>query len=414
MCKAAVTALEARRAGIERDIASYITQRAHDVKRLEDQVRAEIEVLWDRYVQGPLGGKDVDRRGSISLTRPPPGTASAEPKATAAGDAAAKAHADEMEEIDLAFDRQWQKDALPSGVIPDPPSMSNSQFNSHTAVAASSLLSASLVTNAFYAPPPRPTAQRVVDIEELAKTTSRDNAAAREVAISYAFSNMALARGAGVPAEDEVDTPDVEEEEPEEREKGIDSWIAMERAQAVAAAAETPSNVENNIIIVNGANKAEDKDKDKSADAKKVVSDDKKPRGHVTFQEPAKPVRDKADAEDGNDDEGVDDDDGKLDSYVKADTLQTTSSTWKETTSSSATRNPWSSRSWWPPSGGRYGRWWSTTSRGRLPLMRRATARRGGPSRLVACGRTRTRTKMTPPTMTCPTAAGWRAPCPST
>jgi hypothetical protein len=302
MCKAAVVALQERHNEIERDIRDYISQRAQDMKRLEDQVRAEVEALWDRYVQGPLGGQDVDRRGSVSIRAsiPAPGTR------VTSGTDAVPTRTKSLEKIDKAFERDREVDGLPSGVVPDPPSI-GSQFNAHTASASASLLSASLATNVFHAPPPRRAAQNIDDIEALAKNASRDGAVSREVAMSFAFSAMeehagAASRRRNTPAQEQKqDLKETEavEEEGEEREKGIDSWIAMERSQATNALAE---EVADPIAPV----KAEPSDD---------VASNVDKKGRVHFQEPDKSAKDKepkVEQEDTPDDEDEDDDDGEL------------------------------------------------------------------------------------------------------
>jgi len=319
MCKAAVVALQERHDEIERDIRSYIVQRAQDMKRLEDQVRAEVEALWDRYVQGPLRGQDVDRRGSVTIRMTGPA-----PRSTSNN--VPPPPSDSLENDAVGFERARSKDDLPSGVVPDPPSL-GTQFNAHTAVAASSLLSASLANNAFHAPPPRRAAQNMVDIEELAKTASRDAALSREQAMSYAFSAMEEHAGAGRRRRDSAEMAELKkarketeavEEEAEEREKGIDSWAAMERSQATKA-------LTKEVDAVNAVKASTPVDKD-GKDSKEVVangSKDKKdrPGPHVKFQVPDKATIEKemaeaqqenaeADAEAAAD--GVDDDDGEL------------------------------------------------------------------------------------------------------
>lgn len=283
MCKAAVETLHKQHDQIERDVRAYIAQRAAEMKRLEDQVRSEVETLWARYAQGPLGGKDTDRRGSI-VRAPAARTASG----------SSDRH---MESIEQGFERADAEDSLPSGVKPDPPSIQG-QFNHNTAIAASSLLSASLVNNTFHAPPPR-NQPLTNDVEQLAKTASRDRSVSREQAMSYAFSAMDEHVARRDPAaEKKADLEETEafEEDAEEREKGIDSWAAMERSQAaLSLAQESGPRTE---VVTNG-------------------SKEKKTR--VTFQEPSSEAKDKAVGEEEDETEAVEDDEGEQNSTPQAD-----------------------------------------------------------------------------------------------
>lgn len=229
MCATAVEKVYAVHEEIQRDIAEYIAKRTGDMLRLEDQVRAEVESLWTRYSEGPGAGEvsaqrrdSLNRAASRDRSRSP---AVAKPGDRKAVDSSSNGRKPAVPTTDLT---------RPSGVTISPPRFAG-QYNAHTAAAAASLLSASLSANAFHAPPSsRSTAGTDAELAELTKTMSNDGVP-HEVAMSYAFSamdeHMAIAGGKKVHKHEEKVAETVEEEQ-EERDKGIDSWINMERAQA--------------------------------------------------------------------------------------------------------------------------------------------------------------------------------------
>lgn len=203
MCKSAVVTLQDKRSEIEADIVAYVNKRMEDMRQLEDQVRGEVEVLWTRYADGHK--PETERTPSSSRPR---------------------------ESFDGKKDKEVPFTDLetPSGVTPSVPKISG-QHNVHLAQnATSSLLAASISANAFHAPPPKQFDEN--KLEHIAKTVSREQGVDREVAMSYAFSTMeeaALARGNKKKEEEVAEEVEVEVEE---EEKGIDSWIGLERAQA--------------------------------------------------------------------------------------------------------------------------------------------------------------------------------------
>lgn len=200
MCKSAVVKLQDKRGEMEADIVAYVNARVADMRRLEDEVRGEVEVMWARYAD-----------------------AHAQPSEQASGPTKPRESFDGKEVPFTDLEK-------PSGVTASPPKISG-QHNVHAAQnATSSLLAASISANAFHAPPPKQFDAN--KLENIAKTVSREQGVDREVAMSFAFSTMEeQAFKHGRRGKDEKEAEEVEVEA-EEEEKGIDSWIGLERAEA--------------------------------------------------------------------------------------------------------------------------------------------------------------------------------------
>lgn len=201
MCKSAVVKLQDKRGEMEADIVAYVNARVADMRRLEDEVRGEVEVLWSRWAD-----------------------AHAQPNEPAAAPTKPRESFDGKKEVPFTDLER------PSGVTASPPKISG-QHNIHAAQnATSSLLAASISANAFHAPPPKQFDDN--KLENIAKTVSREQGVDREVAMSFAFSTMeeqAFKHGRRAKEEKEAEEVEVEVEE---EEKGIDSWIGLERAEA--------------------------------------------------------------------------------------------------------------------------------------------------------------------------------------
>lgn len=299
MCKGAVDALQVKQDEIERDIREYISQRAFDLRRIEDQVRAEVETLWDRFADGPGRGDITEgRRASVTMPR---GSISVALSSTLASTHNPPPPPRQIPTTDL--------DSV-SGVVPSPPAITG-QFNHNTAIAAgvaatSSLLSASLSANAFYAPPPRTAQANINEFDNLTKTASHETGVEREVAMSYAFSAMADAaitsgRRRKSLEHAEVKLAEEAEVKAEDEQKGYDSWIGIERAQARSQAEQTAMEVKHSAAAAeqHGA----------------VANGSKERKSRVTFQEPEKGAKaaaeeDPLDAKDEPQD--IEDDDGEL------------------------------------------------------------------------------------------------------
>lgn len=290
LCKAAVESLNDKHAKIEREIGEYIAARNVELRRVEDQTRAEVETLWNRYIRGPGAGEVTDRRrGSIIPTT----SSSRSPSRSR-----------------VAFDTTGSRPAAPAAAespvapvsVPPPASRATG------AIGTASLLSASLSANAFHAPPPR--AARNVnedEFEQLTKSISNEPGVSREVAMSFAFQTIEEHMGAAAAASTsshrrkaeahrEARLEKQEEEQKEDEKEGIDSWIGLERAQERRR-----------------VSKAEHEHEHAEAEAAATNGDGGKERkGKVTFQEPSKERRDSKDEEEEEVLDAANDDEGEL------------------------------------------------------------------------------------------------------
>ncbi|WOO77215.1 uncharacterized protein LOC62_01G000804 [Vanrija pseudolonga] len=290
LCKAAVESLNDKHAKIEREISAYIAARNVEMRRVEDQTRAEVETLWNRYIRGPGAGEVTDRRrGSIVPTT----SSSRSPSRSR-----------------VAFDTTGSRPAAPAAAespalvsVPPPASRATG------AIGTASLLSASLSANAFHAPPPR--AARNVnedEFEQLTKSISNEPGVSREVAMSFAFQTIEEHMGAAAAASTsshrrkaeahrEARLEKQEEEQKEDEKEGIDSWIGLERAQERRR-----------------VHKAEQEEHAEAAAGAAAANGDgsKERKGKVTFQEPSKERRDSKQEEEEEEvlDAANDDEDG--------------------------------------------------------------------------------------------------------
>lgn len=307
LCKAAVESLRERHDEIDRDIREYIAQRAADMHRIEDQVRAEVEALWDRYSEGPgAGDESTRRRGSGSAVRsarsPSPavprqsfeGIAERRPSIGATGPRRSASRTREVKPHEVPTN---DLDKI-SGVTQEQPMPFRGEHNVHTAQAAASLLSASLSANAFHAPPTRRRLPPEVEIEELVKTASNDSGMSREVAMSYAFSAMdehAAAVSGRSKRQEKKEERAVEQVElqQEDTEKGIDSWINMERADAVRRVNRETAGMEVPTSTAEAVKEVQEKEEE-DEEKKETVNGVKGRKVRVQFQEPTPEEKRKA------------------------------------------------------------------------------------------------------------------------
>lgn len=318
MCKAAVESLRERHDEIDREIREYIATRAAEMRRIEDQVRAEVEALWDRFSEGPGAGDETTRRrGSGSVVRR---DRSASPAiARQSFDGLVERRSSTTSRRSASRTREVKHEVPTSdlekvsGVTPEPPAPFQGQHNVHTAQAAASLLSASLSANAFHAPPPR-RRQAEDNIESLVKTASVDPGLSREVAMSYAFSAMdehaAMGRGSRRQAEkkEEREVEQVEVQQ-EDAEKGIDSWINIERADAARRITRETAGMAVPTTVAEA--KAEVHDKEEEDEEKKeTINGVKERKSRVQFQEPTPEEKRKSKERDEERERDDDDDNG--------------------------------------------------------------------------------------------------------
>ncbi|CAK9782843.1 hypothetical protein CC85DRAFT_312743 [Cutaneotrichosporon oleaginosum] len=317
MCKLAVERLHEKHDEIDRDIREYISKRANDMRRIEDQVRAEVEALWDRYSEGPGAGDETTRRrGSGSVpTRDRSASPAVQRQSFDGGERRPSMTA--RRSTSRTRDRSVPRIPIadldgPSGVVPDPPAPFTGQHNAHTAQAAASLLSASLSANAFHAPPQR--MKKEADIDELVKESAlADPGLSKEVAMSYAFSAMdehAAARGRGrrERAKTLERAAEAAEEQQEEEEKKIDSWINLERADAARRVKRETSGMTAPTTVAEAEAEVREREHEDDEEKKETINGATKERkSRVQFAEPEK--GDKRGEEDGREQNGDDDED---------------------------------------------------------------------------------------------------------
>lgn len=186
---------------------NFIDIKAREMRELQEVVRAEVEVLWDKYAQGP-GRKEVqerERRRSESVSG-------------------------SMDRKGVHRDRERSRSRTQSAFSPAMEQPSENPILREVALQANqngtSLLSASISQNQ-YIPQPASIPDEVDDsIEEVARAVDKKGDQ-RAVAMSYVFSTldtaMATSSGKSTAIED-----DAQPEEPKNT-HGKDSWIDQER-----------------------------------------------------------------------------------------------------------------------------------------------------------------------------------------
>ncbi|GMK59142.1 hypothetical protein CspeluHIS016_0701570 [Cutaneotrichosporon spelunceum] len=303
MCKHAVDRLREKHDEIDRDIREYIAKRTSDMRAIQAQVRAEVEALWDRYSDGPGEGDETTRRR---------GSGSGRARERSASPAVLRQSFDGGDRRrsmtptrSTSRSRERNRDRIPSmsaadlnrpsGVVPEQMVLFTGQHNAHTATAASSLLSASLSANAFHAPPQRVRKEAELgNIDEIVKAASTEPGLNKEVAMSFAFSAMdehAAAMGQGRRERSKALERALKtaEEQQEDGEKGVDSWINMERADAVrrakgdTAGLAVPTTVEETEAEVLKREREDDEEKKETVNVAP-----KERRSRVQFAEPSR------------------------------------------------------------------------------------------------------------------------------
>ncbi|WVR07443.1 hypothetical protein IAU60_004484 [Kwoniella sp. DSM 27419] len=262
LCNSAGDFLREAHSKAEEDVKHYIHARAQAMRELEEKVRAEVEMLWDKYRTGPGQGENVERRRSVSASR------SGELSRPISKDRSVVSPSD-------PDDNPIAKAATSPGSNAQPP--------------ASSLLAQSLSANTFYAPPPATTAPPSVKdevqktLDQVAKTYGKqdDN---RAVAMSYVLSNLGEHMGGGASS-----TANQTRRRSSSASNGHalpdkDSWIDEERMtlSSAGSAVDKMSVVEEENAGKTPKPKAAGLERvDKEPDVERT-----KGRGKVTFEEP--------------------------------------------------------------------------------------------------------------------------------
>lgn len=217
------------------------------MRDLEDKVRGEVEMLWERYQTGVGRDEQLERTTSserisdlrrttsssrqtfpshlrsVSSPLSPPASASA------ASQAARDPEAGVVGSL---------VNSIPVDTPPDDPMLGNESPSDPPPVAAS-LLSASLKTNSFRMPPRQQTAKAQQNaemgdtIDALTKQFGKDTEA-KSIAMSYAFSafDENMAQGRAARSASAVGQEPAKSEEQRERDARKDSWIDEERVMS--------------------------------------------------------------------------------------------------------------------------------------------------------------------------------------
>ncbi|WVF72737.1 hypothetical protein IAT40_007555 [Kwoniella sp. CBS 6097] len=168
LCNGAGEYLKEAHHRLEDDVRHYIAAKAQEMRELEEQVRGEVEMLWEKYAAGPGRGEEELKRGrSTSSSRQ--------------GD----------------FSRPISKERVePTNEPSDNPIMKAATSPSSNAMPpGTSLLAQSLSANTFYAPAPTKNAPSSVrdeiskTLDEVANTYGKKGDD-RAVAMSYVLSTL--------------------------------------------------------------------------------------------------------------------------------------------------------------------------------------------------------------------------------
>ncbi|WVW85702.1 hypothetical protein I302_107740 [Kwoniella bestiolae CBS 10118] len=147
---------------LEDEVRRYISSKTQEMRDLEEKVRGEVEMLWEKYKEGPGKGDVLEQSRSASTSR--------------GGDVSRP----------MSKDRSVPSDDNPLAKVSTSPSVNP---------PSASLLAQSLSANAFYAPPPSTAPPDLKDeinktLDQVANTyNKRDDS--RAVAMSYVFSSLA-------------------------------------------------------------------------------------------------------------------------------------------------------------------------------------------------------------------------------
>jgi hypothetical protein len=164
--------------------------------------------------------------------------------------------------------------------------------------------------------------RKEADIDELVKESAlADPGLSKEVAMSYAFSAMdehaaAMGRGRRERARTLERAAETAEVQQEDAEKGIDSWINMERADAARRVKRDTAGMAVPTTVEEGETEVREREREDDEEKKETVNGATKERkSRVQFAEPEK--EDKRRDEDG-DRRRDDDDDNGGESFVRS------------------------------------------------------------------------------------------------
>lgn len=231
LCDQAVAHLKDRHAKLEDEVKTFIADRAQEMRGLEEKVRCEVELLWERYRDGPGQGDNRGLSRSVSLTR------------------TSEARARSRERSQTFSPPLSPRRSRGEGT--NPIALEASRAPAFAAPpGSSSLLSMSFSANAISPPPPPVVPARLDDaIDKLAKDVGKSDDQ-RAVAMSHMFSvlddamaathasradakKQRKASGSMAPPAETRPAPGPDEQAvTSEDVHGKDSWIDSERALA--------------------------------------------------------------------------------------------------------------------------------------------------------------------------------------
>ncbi|WVQ82011.1 hypothetical protein IAT38_004139 [Cryptococcus sp. DSM 104549] len=247
LCESAAQHLREAHAKLEDDVRHFLGVKTMELRDLEERVRGEVEVLWEKYQAGPGKGEETKQR-SASHSRTRESVSKGSGVGAGGGTGADQSKFPPLKEPKVEPKRSFA-DPTSRQTAKDNPILHAALSPSTSAVpAGTSLLAQSLSANSFYPPPSAtptsnahvPTALRdEVDdtIQEVSRTygTKGDS---RAVAMSYVFSNLSENMGgeSASLARQQAAQHEQEEEEAEEeaipQNKDKDSWIDEETQMA--------------------------------------------------------------------------------------------------------------------------------------------------------------------------------------
>ncbi|OCF42736.1 hypothetical protein I317_03467 [Kwoniella heveanensis CBS 569] len=273
LCNGAGEYLREAHGRLEDDVRRYIAAKAQEMRDLEEKVRGEVEMLWEKYAAGPGKGEEETKRGrSTSSSR------------------------------QGNFSRPISKERVePTNEPSNNPIMKAATSPTSNAMPpGTSLLAQSLSANTFYAPAPaRHTPSSVKDeisktLDEVANTYGKKGDD-RAVAMSYVLSTLGEHMGGSTSASGTSQARRRSSSAsasngnvPQDK----DSWIDEERATLRAGAATTSGPVNGRMSAVQ-EEEAENRTprppptKQLQPESKKE-GERSKGKGKVTFEEPSK------------------------------------------------------------------------------------------------------------------------------
>ncbi|KAK8854860.1 hypothetical protein IAR55_003599 [Kwoniella newhampshirensis] len=284
LCDQAGDYLKIAHSRLEDQVRRYIAHKAQEMRELEERVRGEVELLWEKYKDGPAYKDETPQSRSASASRASTG--------------------------ETQRHNSISGSSRPLNDPNDNPIIKAASSPLGSAPPGGSLLAQSLSANTFYAPPPTsniPTSVKdeVDDTINRVASTYEKKDDSRAVAMSYVFSSLADRTGNSAPgpashSRRKSSTSKVIDQDLHDK----DSWADDERLNA-------------NMLTVPGS-KMDAVEEEEAAEGRtprprtvkqlyseeKITKEKGKEKGKVTFEDPA-PVMEKQDDEKSDQEEYV-------------------------------------------------------------------------------------------------------------